>query len=146
MAQKIWFRLLKDLKKIGISNIWRTFLESFKVNFAFPEICLFYSLIKFGIFQSFTNIQWLRSFYLGFWLTSKQAYGKLQYVYKTFEKCVFFLIKYFCNHRAKLAFLSLVSIFNHSEEEYVAFERLKNKFLGIQPCRTLCLVLDCQCA
>ena len=56
----------------GISNIWGTFLESLKVCVTFPEkFRIFYLLTKFGTFQSFANIKWLRRFYSDFWLTLK---------------------------------------------------------------------------
>ena len=77
MAYKIWFRLLRDLK-INLKE-FQIYWESFwKVCLTFSEF-FFDSLTKFGIFQSFTNIEWLRRFCLGFRLTSKQAYMKLWY-------------------------------------------------------------------
>ena len=101
----------------------------------------FYSLTKFGSFQSFTNIQWLRRLYLGFWLNSKQAFKKSQSIcVKNFWKVsriASFLIKWLCNRRANIGFLSLVSIFNHSEDSTEAFELLESRFSGIQPWRTV---------
>ena len=47
-----------------------------------------YSSAKFGILKPWTNIPWSRRFDLGFWQTSKQLYGKLQYkeeVFREFE-------------------------------------------------------------
>ena len=66
MAYKIWLRLLRDLK---------TNLKEFQIHgerFAsLSRKSYFYLLTKYGIFQPFTNIEWLRRFHLGFWLTSK---------------------------------------------------------------------------
>ena len=50
----------------------------------FPRKMILYSLTKFVIRKTWTNIQWLRVFDLGFWQTSKQVFRKLQYRKKVF--------------------------------------------------------------
>ena len=66
-----------------------------------------YSLTKFGNFQRWTNIQWLRKFDLSFEETSKQIYRKLQYrkkVFESFKVCLAFPEIWFCICWPKFAF------------------------------------------
>ena len=50
----------------------------------FARKMVLYSFNKFGIFRSWTNIQWLWKFDLGFWQTSKLVYRKLKNSEKVF--------------------------------------------------------------
>ena len=50
----------------------------------FSRKMVLYSFNKFGIFRSWTNIQWLWKFDLGFWQTSKLVYRKLKNSEKVF--------------------------------------------------------------
>ena len=95
-VNKIWhYKTLSNipwLKRFD-TNFWQTWKEfkgdcniienvfaKFQCLTRFFREIFFNSLTKFGIFQPFTNIQWLRGFCLGFWVTSKLAHRKIQYV------------------------------------------------------------------
>ena len=59
--------------------------EEFQALPAFSKMVL-YSSTDFGILKSWSNIQLLRRFDLGFWQSPKEIYRKLQYSKKVFEE------------------------------------------------------------
>ena len=85
-AQNIRFSLFTDFKKKikKLQNKNKVF-EEFQDLPRFPRKMVLYSPTKFAILKSWINVPLPRKFYLGFWKSSKQIHGKLEYKKKVFE-------------------------------------------------------------
>ena len=107
--------------------------EAFQVFSRFPRKMVVYSSTKFGIRKPWKKLVSLRRLNLGFWQTSKQIYGELQFREKffgEFEALPRFRTKMILNSSSKFGILKPEKILHGPQHSIEAFYRLQNNFMG----------------
>ena len=107
--------------------------EEFQVFSRFPRKMVVYSSTKFGIRKPWKKLVSLRRLNLGFWQTSKQIYGELQFREKffgEFEALPRFRTKIILNSSRKFGILKPYPILHDPQDSIEGFYRLQNNFIG----------------